>query len=165
MNSDPISNRIPIGQDPRAARLVADAEHWFNTRNLEAILACFTKDAEVEILADGISAFGVGPVEIRRMFKLVFETFPRFTVTKKLISADPAGAIVNEWQGQIDETGCARGLDLFWLDEAGAITRHRILSFGRVVDYGTAASRVRFALLYPGHALRAHRVERQLGPR
>ncbi|WP_394836483.1 nuclear transport factor 2 family protein [Pendulispora rubella] len=148
-----------------AEQIVADAERWFNTRNLEAILSCYTKDAEVEILADGISTVGVGPDQIRRIWQLVFGTFPRFTVTKKLISADPEGAIVNEWQGQMDGTGCARGFDLFWLDAAGAIARHQVLSFGRVVEYGAAASRVRFALLYPRHVLRALRVEHQLGAR
>ncbi|WP_394846927.1 nuclear transport factor 2 family protein [Pendulispora brunnea] len=145
----------------RAEQLVANAERWFNTRNLEAIMDGYTKDAEVEILADGISAIGVGLSEIRRLWRLAFDTFPQFTVAKKLISVDPDGAIVNEWQGQIDGTGCARGLDLFWLDGAGAITRHRVISFGQVVEYGTATSRLRFALLHPRHVLRALRAERQ----
>jgi len=165
MNSHPSSIGLFMESEGRhvvrAERLVANAERWFNTRNLEAILASYTHDAEVEILADGISAIGVGPEEIRRIWSLALETFPQFTVTKKLISADPAGAIVNEWHGQIDGTGCARGLDLFWLDAEGAITRHRVLSYGHIVEYGTTASRLRFALLHPRHVLRALRAERR----
>jgi hypothetical protein len=143
--------------------VVRDAETWFNARAIDPIVAGYDEEATLELVADGTTRTFAGRREIGKAWRLVFGIFPRMQLTKQIIAIDPRGTIVNEWRGSVDGVSRAYGGDLWWFDSSRRISRHVVFSFGRIVDSTSIAGRLRWLTVHPATALRALRVERDLG--
>lgn len=144
-----------------AAALVREAERSFNARDLAAIVRSYRADAELAMCSEGLREDVRGAAAIERVWRTVFAVFPAMQVTKKLASADPRGAVVSEWTGSVDGRSEAYGLDLWWMDPAtGLVSRHLVVSFGRVVPARSLAGRLRWLFLHPQSAIRLARALR-----
>jgi hypothetical protein len=79
----------------------------------------------------------------------MFSVFPRMRVEKQLVAVDPTGRVVNQWTGSVDGKSRAYGLDLWWLDRVRKVTRHEVISFGRVISPRSFAGGLRWAMIHP----------------
>ncbi len=145
-----------------AKDFIARAEASFNQHDVERVIAGYAPSALLEFYNEGIHDTFRGIDAIRRAWTFVFVNFPRFQLTKQLVSADPSGAIVNEWNGSFDGERASYGLDLWWLDESGAVTHHKVLGFGHVVAYSSWHAKVRWMAIHPRLSLRTAQNRRRL---
>ena len=146
-----------------AAQFVADAERAFNDQDVDAAIAGYAPSAILEVWTEGIYDRFEGTDTIAKAWSYIFSTFRDFRLSKTLISADPDGAIVNEWNGSVSGKKVSYGLDLWWRNEDAQVTRHKIVAHGHVVPYASLRGKLRWLFVHPGLSVRAVSARRRSG--
>lgn len=98
--------------------LVTRFENLFNTRDLDAIMACMTDDPVFEHVAPPTSSVGrhQGRERVRALFASLEQHFPRYTLEMTDVFATDNRAACQytlRWRHPDGSEGLARGADVF----------------------------------------------------
>lgn len=98
--------------------LVTRFENLFNSRDIDAIMACMTDDPVFEHVAPPSASVGrhQGPAAVRAVFESLEEHFPQYTLeVTDLFATDGRAAcrFTLRWRQPDGSEGLARGADLF----------------------------------------------------
>jgi hypothetical protein len=162
MTGHHLNSAEPVLDRAAAQTLITNAQRWFNTRDVTSIMQGYSADATLEMISEGLRDVAVGPAAIERAWRSVFAVFPKMQLEKQLVSVDPAGTVVNEWRGSVDGRSSAYGVDMWWLDPITAlVTKHVVISFGRIVDGRSLAGGLRWLAIHPASSVRLARALRR----
>ena len=138
-----------------AEELVRTAEEQFNRRDVAAIVRGYARDATLEMCSEGLHETYSGADAIGHAWRVVFDVFPKMQLRKQLVCVDgERGTLVNEWHGSVDGRSRAYGLDLWWIDDDRSITRHEVISFGKLARPRSLAGALRWLAIHPTSMLR-----------
>lgn len=114
----------------RATAFVAEAERMTNERDVDGIRTVFAPDGRQTATIDGLVIMARGIDEIHQRWAVMcrFMTTRQMIVAKTLVTADEH-TIVNEWTGTMAGRECARGIEVWQLNDAGRVFDQRLYGF------------------------------------
>jgi SnoaL-like domain len=142
--------RLP--DDPEG--FVREAERITNEADLEAAVALYAPDGELESVTDGATEHYRGRAEITRAWRIYMQALSArgFRIRKQLLVA-ANGVIVNEWAGTIGKGKPTMGIEVWRFDAAAEIAEHRMYSFLSTKPSEHALQKLRMLFAYPRTAL------------